>query len=672
MAQILSCPCGRKLVARASGAAGPLVCPGCGKPLVAAQVAAPPQVPHVPESVPVARARVTPAASAAPAAEPNRTRQLLVWLPLIWLLGPLVVPLYFLVQSLNSKASAAVRSRNRRRLAVTLGLFVVAGLVGYVYLLPHVNHFLNTVDPSRVVLRIPPGSYPLQTYHETKEDIEAVCAQGNVPAFALNDEQGLPPGVSLLTEFAGPISVKRYEDGHEVARRSLNDALDSWVSITSSWQLHCITLRHVKQEQDVEYVLEVGEDEPALLGASTDRLQSAFRTLQKSQSLREAIATADRYEGKLLSIFGPTSGVLREYRKFRQERLEASWLSGGWTADKVESRVKAFAETITHRDPGESLCLISVVHGDALTPKQIEQARESLGYKMASSYAELDQGAGLFPGFRFRNALAMLDGVPRRPETVTDADEGLHAVAWQGEVDPEVPVMFVAAIDPDFEMTVRQLQWTYQELTGPKLVRTWSVGRITYWLWEWSSRGRLWLEAVLANYRRGDPAVNPVRRLVDAIGQAVRLFGVEGGGQDGSPKVAPPRPDAGGSAPATGATHAGAAVKGYPGIRMTPNELGPDFAGTTYLKTDLAPDQKNIVKIQLQGSRYQDFKEANRLAGFEGAKPPKGYTWHHLPDYDPVTGEATMQLVEEAAHRATFPHKGAVYQYEQATGKTYK
>lgn len=105
---------------------------------------------------------------------------------------------------------------------------------------------------------------------------------------------------------------------------------------------------------------------------------------------------------------------------------------------------------------------------------------------------------------------------------------------------------------------------------------------------------------------------------------------------------------------------------------MTPNELGPDFAGTSYLKTDLAPGQQNIVKIKLQGSRYQDFKEANRLAGFGGAEAPEGYTWHHVADYDAATGEATMQLVDKAAHRATYPHKGSVYQYEQATGNVYK
>lgn len=144
--------------------------------------------------------------------------------------------------------------------------------------------------------------------------------------------------------------------------------------------------------------------------------------------------------------------------------------------------------------------------------------------------------------------------------------------------------------------------------------------------------------------------------------------GKSGGGSSARPPESPvpETPTPGGQSVAPITEHAGAAAKGYAGIKMTPNGLGPDFAGTKYLKTDLAPGQKNIVKIKLTGYRYDDFKEANRLAGFKGAKPPKDYTWHHLADYDPATGEATMQLVETGAHEATYTHKGSAWQWEQA------
>ena len=54
------------------------------------------------------------------------------------------------------------------------------------------------------------------------------------------------------------------------------------------------------------------------------------------------------------------------------------------------------------------------------------------------------------------------------------------------------------------------------------------------------------------------------------------------------------------------------------------------------------------IKIKMSGMRSMDEKLANEAAGLIGT--PEGYTWHHLDDFDPVTGECTMQLVSEAVH----------------------
>ncbi|MBI3511846.1 MAG: HNH endonuclease [Bacteroidetes bacterium] len=116
--------------------------------------------------------------------------------------------------------------------------------------------------------------------------------------------------------------------------------------------------------------------------------------------------------------------------------------------------------------------------------------------------------------------------------------------------------------------------------------------------------------------------------------------------------------------------HTKAADKGFPGVKVTKNG-GPDFSGTDYLYP-VVEGQQNIVKIRLTGGRYGDFKAANEAAGFPGAKAPDGYTWHHLDDFNPATGESTMQLITREAHEATYPHKGSVFQYEQANGVKYK
>ena len=50
----------------------------------------------------------------------------------------------------------------------------------------------------------------------------------------------------------------------------------------------------------------------------------------------------------------------------------------------------------------------------------------------------------------------------------------------------------------------------------------------------------------------------------------------------------------------------------------------------------------------------------------------ENYTWHHLDDFNPETGECTMQLVLSDAHVATYPYKGSVSQYEKYYNVEYK
>ena len=109
-----------------------------------------------------------------------------------------------------------------------------------------------------------------------------------------------------------------------------------------------------------------------------------------------------------------------------------------------------------------------------------------------------------------------------------------------------------------------------------------------------------------------------------------------------------------------------AASKGFSGIGFTAEGV-PDFAGTPYLYP-VVEGQSNVVTTKLTGSRTADFEGANSAGGF--SQTPAGYTWHHL-GYDPVSGEGTLQLVQQGAHEATFPHFGGVSQYEAYNGVEY-
>ena len=84
---------------------------------------------------------------------------------------------------------------------------------------------------------------------------------------------------------------------------------------------------------------------------------------------------------------------------------------------------------------------------------------------------------------------------------------------------------------------------------------------------------------------------------------------------------------------------------------------------------------KAIVKIKMTGSRTGDYKQA-----YDNLNIPKSlrktsdadYTWHHLDNFNPKTSECTMQLVLYDAYKATYPHKGAVAQYEKYYNIQYK
>lgn len=111
-----------------------------------------------------------------------------------------------------------------------------------------------------------------------------------------------------------------------------------------------------------------------------------------------------------------------------------------------------------------------------------------------------------------------------------------------------------------------------------------------------------------------------------------------------------------------------AAERGYPGVGTTANG-GATFVDTSYLYP-AGKGQRSVVEILLTGSRRADFKLANKLGGF--ADKPDGYTWHHVGDFNPATGTATLELVRTGAHTATYPHSGSVAQYEKFFGRTYK
>ena len=118
-------------------------------------------------------------------------------------------------------------------------------------------------------------------------------------------------------------------------------------------------------------------------------------------------------------------------------------------------------------------------------------------------------------------------------------------------------------------------------------------------------------------------------------------------------------------------------------VDLSKGMLSPDYTtkGGKYLypKTSLQLGQKNFVEITMTGDMAKDFKAANEAAGFLnfGYKAPKlgevQFTWHHLDDFNPVTGKVTVQLVDQSAHTKVvgMGHSGGVAQYKTFNGSGY-
>jgi hypothetical protein len=111
-----------------------------------------------------------------------------------------------------------------------------------------------------------------------------------------------------------------------------------------------------------------------------------------------------------------------------------------------------------------------------------------------------------------------------------------------------------------------------------------------------------------------------------------------------------------------------AAKKGYGGVGTTVNG-GPTFSGTKHLYP-AAPGQLSVVRIKLTGSQRGDQKLANKWGAF--TETPRDYRWHHVDDFDPESGEASLELIHKDVHDATLPHAGSVVQYDDHHGVKYK
>lgn len=124
-------------------------------------------------------------------------------------------------------------------------------------------------------------------------------------------------------------------------------------------------------------------------------------------------------------------------------------------------------------------------------------------------------------------------------------------------------------------------------------------------------------------------------------------------------------------------------VKRKTGINIpaSANGLGPDYRlvkdkvyDSYHIVYGNDPDRYANVSITYTGNREADYEAAFQAAGITAAAEKQSalelYVWHHLDDFDPVTGKGTMQLVLKEFHNSkvygsVFDHIGGVAVWEQ-------
>ncbi len=95
-------------------------------------------------------------------------------------------------------------------------------------------------------------------------------------------------------------------------------------------------------------------------------------------------------------------------------------------------------------------------------------------------------------------------------------------------------------------------------------------------------------------------------------------------------------------------------------IKASDTGFGPDFRLTPEYLFKKNGVTYGDIKIVMTGSRKLDYELAFKNAGLSPSDITSGsYTWHHLDDFNPETGECTMQLVQTVIH-SQVEHAGGV------------
>jgi hypothetical protein len=365
-----------------------------------------------------------------------------------------------------------------------VGLLALVGVVGVFVLV------WWTMPPTYAndVYRIAPGDYELMSSMVGEGGVTASEKVALIPStrIAQANLAGTFPEIGWYAT-AG-ITVERIEEGKEPEIRSFEKAagMASWLRFEPvSDRLARVKVVHLTENltdtgRRARYILHVPKNRPAIISASSSAVKDAESRITGRTGAVKGMQRVDEYAARLRKVFGTQSGVVGEFAE-KMRPVEDGWLTGrGDPGELVERQIDAFEKSVSDSDPREALYLLSVVHGDALTPDQIAGARKLFAAPIAEGYAAA------------------------RP-----AD--LAALLF----------CLVADHQGEFEKTVRVLHWVTESVRGPIIIREWDIGNTHYieYLIEFQ-KGKEFRQYVVEKYRSQSKGLPAATRLLNAIKSA--------------------------------------------------------------------------------------------------------------------------------------------------------
>ena len=217
-------------------------------------------------------------------------------------------------------------------------------------------------------------------------------AISQLPAACVTEHQRLPVARDVFTSSSDGILVTRLDSAGQTTR-PLNEVLGRWIRIKGSKSVTHVTVEPVRAEANVRYKISVSPSVPGVVGPTASDIAALMPHLIDVHS---ALKETDSFGAQIKQVFGSKSGI---YRAFLNSKADLEWDVSTPTTNREQSINAArqfkddFTETIglaagdpLEYSPGERLKMLTVNHGEILTPLQIAKVKQVFGVKISSSY----------------------------------------------------------------------------------------------------------------------------------------------------------------------------------------------------------------------------------------------------------------------------------------------